>query len=182
MLKLLVEFGPIVVFFASYKLSNIFQATVLMLIVTLVGLIVSYIIDGKISVPLLISSGVLIGTASITIFSGDSAFIKMKPTLVFAIFSIILFVGVARGQGLVKYVLGSAIEMSDQAWLSLSLRFAVYLLFSAILNEYIWRNYTESFWVNFKVFGFAPMTMVFVALQIPFLLKHQKQKIDPPNS
>ncbi|NDB83045.1 MAG: septation protein A [Alphaproteobacteria bacterium] len=177
MLKLLVEFGPIVVFFATYKFSDIFQATILMLLVTLLGLVVSYLIDKKISIPLLISGGVLLSTGSITIFSGDPSFIKMKPTIVFGIFSLILFFGVLRNQGLVKYVLGTAIQMEERAWKSLSIRFASYLLFSALLNEYIWRNYSESFWVNFKVFGFAPMTLIFVALQIPFLLRNQKNNI-----
>ncbi|MDX1924717.1 MAG: septation protein A [Rickettsiaceae bacterium] len=175
MLKLIIEFGPIVVFFATYKFSDIFQATLLMLLVTVVGLIISYIIDKKISMPLLISGAVLLGTGSITLLSGDSSFIKMKPTIVFSIFSLILYAGYLRGYGLVRHVFGSAIQMEEKAWLTLSFRFASYLLFAAILNEIIWRNYSESFWVNFKVFGFAPMTMLFVASQIPFLIKHQKE-------
>lgn len=173
MLKLLVEFGPIIVFFGTYKYSNIFAATMLMLVVTGIGLVVSYIIDKKISIPLLISGIVLLTTGSITLAFGDPMFIKMKPTIVYLVFSIILFVGIRKNTGFVKFVFASAFKMNDEAWVILSKRFAYYFLLMAIMNELVWRNYSEDFWVNFKVFGFAPITLLFVLTQVPFLLKNQ---------
>lgn len=173
MLKLLVEFGPIIVFFATYKYSDIFAATLLMLLVTIIGLIVSYIIDKKLSMPLLISGTVLLCTGSITLVSGDPMFIKMKPTLVYLVFSMILFFGVYKKLGFAKHVFAAAMKMPDEAWIVISRRFGFFFLIMAILNELVWRNYPESFWVNFKVFGFAPISFLFIAMQIPFLMKHQ---------
>lgn len=173
MLKLLVEFGPIIVFFATYKFSDIFAATLIMLVVTLLGLIVSYIIDKKISMPLLISGSVLLGTGGITLLSGDPMFIKMKPTIVYLIFSGILFFGVYKKVGFAQYVFAAAMKMPEEAWVIISRRFAFFFLFMAFLNEIVWRNYSEEFWVNFKVFGFAPVVFLFIASQMPFLLKNQ---------
>lgn len=173
MLKLLVEFGPIVVFFATYKYSDIFMATMLMLAVTGVGLIISYIIDRRISMPLLISGSVLLLTGSITLVSGDPMFIKMKPTIVNFVFGAILLAGYLKGNGLIKYVFASAIKMSDQCWIILSKRFSYYFFTVAIINELVWRNYPEEFWVNFKVFGFVPLTVLFILLQTPFIYRNQ---------
>ncbi|MDX2050239.1 MAG: septation protein A [Rickettsiaceae bacterium] len=174
MIKLIVEFVPLIVFLATYKFSNIFLATLLMLLATSLGLIMSYIIDKKISMPLLISGFVLFTTGGITLFSGDSSFIKMKPTIVFVVFSVILFLGLFSGQGLVKHVLSSAIKMDESAWRILSFRFAIFLLSAAILNELVWRNFSENFWVNFKVFGFGPISFIFIVSQMPFVMKNQK--------
>jgi intracellular septation protein len=173
MLKLFVEFGPIIVFFATYKYSDIFAATLLMLIVTGLGLIVSYMIDKKISMPLLISGVVLLSTGGVTLISGDPMFIKMKPTIVYLIFSGILFFGVFRKIGFAKFVFAAAMKMRDEAWIVISTRFAFFFLFMAVLNELVWRNYSEQFWVNFKVFGFAPIVFIFILAQLPFIMKNQ---------
>jgi intracellular septation protein len=178
MLKLLVEFGPIIVFFATYKFSNIFFATMLMLVVTVTGLIVSYLIDKKISMPLLISGVVLLTTGTLTLAIGDSRFIKMKPTIVYLAFCGILFYGVFKKKGFIQFVFGSLIKVKEEAWIELSKRFGMYFLLMAILNEFVWRNYSESFWVSFKVFGFAPITFIFVLCQIPYLYKHQIKDSD----
>ncbi len=173
MLKLIVEFGPIIVFFATYKYSDIFMATMLMLAVTGIGLIISYIIDRRISVPLLISGSVLLATGSITLISGDPKFIKMKPTIVNLVFGLILLFGTFRKAGLIKYVFAAAIKMTDESWLILSKRFAYYFIIMALINEYVWRNFHEDFWVNFKVFGFVPLTILFIILQAPYIFKNQ---------
>jgi len=173
MLKLLVELGPIIVFFATYKYSNIFVATMLMLLVTVSGLIVSYIIDKKISIPLMVSGVVLLTTGSITIISKDAAFIKMKPTIVYLVFAAILFYGYVKKQGYMKHVFSAALKLEEEIWVNLSFRFSMFFFFLAVLNEVIWRRYSEEFWVNFKVFGFGPIIFLFVAVQIPYLYKNQ---------
>lgn len=178
MLKLLVEFGPIIVFFATYKNSDIYLATLYMLIVTGVGLIISYIIDRRISMPLLLSGSILLVMGGLTLYIGDPSFIKMKPTILNITFGLILLIGAFRGNGLVKYVFAAAIKMSDESWLILSKRFAYYFIIMAFINELVWRNYSEEFWVNFKIFGFVPLTVLFIALQTPFIFKNQIQPKD----
>ncbi len=171
MLKLLVEFGPIVVFFATYKYANIFAATLWMVLVTIISLIVSYVIDKRISIPLMISGTILIFSGFITLFSGNPMYIKMKPTIVYMVFSVILYVGYINKKSLVKEVMGSAFVMKEEDWLKLSLRFSIYFLFMALVNEVIWRNFSESFWVNFKVFGAFPITIIFMLFQVPLFMK-----------
>jgi intracellular septation protein len=175
MFKLLLEFGPIIVFFATYKQADIFVATGWMVGVTLVSLLISYLIDKKISMPLLLSGSILVITGSITLMSGNPMYIKMKPTLLYVIFSLILSFGVMKQKPFVKAILGHAFQMEDKNWLVLGKRFAVYFFMMAVINEIVWRNFSEAFWVDFKVFGAIPITMLFVALQIPFLKEHAKK-------
>ena len=178
MLKLLIEFGPIVVFFATYKYADIFKATLCMVVVTLLSLIVSYIVDRKISIPLMISGTILLLSGTVTLLSGDPSYIKMKPTFVYMIFGIILLAGYIKNKPFIKHVLGSAFSMNDTNWLVISLRFSYYFFGMAIVNEIVWRNFSESFWVNFKVFGAVPITLVFIMFQVPFLLRNKED--NPP--
>ena len=175
MLKLLIEFGPIVVFFATYKYADIFKATLWMVVVTILSLIVSYVIDKKLSMPLMISGVTLLLSGTVTLISGDPMYIKMKPTIVYMVFGLILLVGYMRNRPFIKHVLGSAFKMEDHHWLVVSLRFAYYFFGMALVNEFVWRNFSESFWVNFKVFGAVPITFVFIMFQIPFLLKNKQE-------
>ena len=174
MLKLLVEFGPIVVFFATYKLGDIFKATLWMVVVTVISLIISYIIDRKLSIPLMLSGATLLIAGSITLISGDPTYIKMKPTAVYLVFGFILYIGYLKKRPFIKHVLGSAFSMNDTHWLVVSLRFAFYFFGMAIVNECVWRNFSEGFWVNFKVFGAVPITLVFILFQVPFLLRNKQ--------
>lgn len=174
MLKLLVEFGPILVFFATYKYADIFKATLYMVIVTVLSLGISYLIDKKISIPLMISGVVLLLSGSITLLSGNPAYIKMKPTIVYCIFGGILYVGYLYKKSFIKAVLGSVFSMNDKDWLTMSRRFALYFFSMALMNEIIWRNFSENFWVNFKVFGAVPITLVFILFQAPFLLRNKQ--------
>lgn len=174
MLKLLIEFGPIAVFFATYKYSDIFKATLLMIMVTVVSLGVSYFIDKKLSMPLMISGVTLLLSGVITLLSGDPMYIKMKPTIVYCVFGLILLGGYFRSKPFIKAVLGSAFKMSDNNWLVVSLRFAYYFFGMAVINEIVWRNFSEDFWVNFKVFGAVPITFIFIMFQVPFLMRNRR--------
>ncbi len=174
MLKLLLEFGPIAVFFATYKYGDIFKATLYMVVVTMLSLLASYLIDKKISMPLMISGVVLLISGSVTLLSGDPMYIKMKPTIVYCIFGGILYAGYFYKKPLIKTVLGSAFIMTESNWMILTRRFAFYFFFMAITNEVIWRNFSESFWVNFKVFGAVPITLMFIFFQAPFLMRNKQ--------
>ncbi len=175
MLKLLLECGPIVIFFATYKSADIFKATLLMVITTCISLCISYMIDKKISLPLLISGIILLISGILTLVIGDPKYIKMKPTIVYIIFGFALYIGYVKKQPLMKPILSSVWQMDDYHWLVFSMRFAYYFFSMALVNEYVWRNYSEKHWVNFKVFGMLPITLVFLLIQLPFLLRNQKK-------
>lgn len=179
LVKLLCDYIPIIVFFAVYKFSNdpqpIIQATIYLLIATAIALLASYILIRKISTMALFSGIVLGIFGGLTIYLQDELFIKIKPTLLNSLFAIILFCGFFAKKPLLKYLLGSAIVMDDKVWLQLSLRFAIFFIFLAILNEIIWRNFSTDFWVQFKVFGMLVISIIFTISQAPFILKNSKQ-------
>ena len=171
-LKLLLEIIPLLVFFGLYKQYDIIYATAGVVIATLIAQLITYFFERKFSVIQLVATGLLAVFGSITIFSGDSTFIKLKPTFINLIFAAILFVGTLRKKGFLKFVFGNAIEMSEKNWIVFSKRWALFFFCLAILNELVWRNFSENFWVNFKVFGILGLTFLFLLTQLQFLNKN----------
>lgn len=174
-LKIALDMGPLAVFFIAYRLYGVQAATAAIMAATFFSLALTYWIEKKIS-PMPLISGVIIAIfGSLTIIFHDNSFIKMKPTMVNIIFASILLIGLSFKKPLLKFALGSALNLSDKGWKILSLRWGLFFLFLAGLNEYIWRNYTEDFWVNFKVFGMLTLTMVFSLLQLPLIKKYGRE-------
>ncbi|MFT7099171.1 MAG: intracellular septation protein [Rickettsiales bacterium] len=177
-LKFICDFLPLLIFFLVYKISNdpkpIIPATIALVVTTFVALTINYVVTKKIAkVPLF--SALLLGFFGLlTIFSGDDFFIKIKPTLINLLFASILMFGVFAKKPLLKMLLGNSFVISDKAWLTLSMRWAFFFIFLAILNEFIWRNFSTDFWVQFKVFGILPLSIIFTLSQIPYLIKQQK--------
>ena len=178
MLKLILEFGPLVVFLLTYKFSNLMLATAIMVATTSICLSLSYMIDRKLSVPLMLSGGILIFMGLLTLLKGDATYIKMKPTIVYVIFASALYVGTLYKKSFIKSVFGPMFEMEEIHWLTLSKRFAVYFVIMAIANEYVWRTFSENAWVNFKILGAIPISILFVASQMPFIYKNNKKDLN----
>ncbi|MES2677320.1 MAG: septation protein A [Pseudomonadota bacterium] len=178
-LKFSCDFLPLLIFFLVYKTSNnnhpIIPATIALVLITFIALLINYLITKQIAKMPLFSAIILGFFGFLTIFSGNEIFIKIKPTLVNLLFAAILLFGYFSKKPLLKMLLGSAFEISDQAWLHLSLRWAGFFIFLAILNEIIWRNFSTDFWVQFKVFGILPISILFTLLQIPYLLGQQQK-------
>ena len=108
----------------------------------------------------------------LTLFLHDEYFIKIKPTFVNLLFASILLGGLYFQKPMFKYVLGHAFTLTEEGWRVLSLRWGIFFVFLAGLNEVIWRNFSTDFWVNFKVFGMLSLTMLFTLTQIPLLKKY----------
>jgi len=106
----------------------------------------------------------------------DKRIIFMKPTFMNTLFGIALLGGIVFKKNFMKILMGSAFEMPDKHWNTQAIRWAIFFFVLAILNEVIWRNFSESFWTGFKVFGFFPLTILFTLSQIPFLHKHATMK------
>lgn len=170
--KFISEFGPLIAFFAAYKFYGLIVATSVLVAFTAAITAASYALYKKVSSMALITASVVALFGGLTIYSGNELFIKLKPTLVNLVFAAILLVGAARGKGLLKYLLRSAMQMSEPAWVKFSLRWAYFFLIMAAANEFVWRNFSTDIWVQFKVFGILGLTFVFVATQIPFIQKH----------
>lgn len=176
MYKFISEFSPIIIFFISYKYLGLNSATMILIATTIITLIINYLTKQKSSIIAIISSLMLVILGGISIYTGDSKFIKLKPTIVNLTFSLILFSGIIKKQGLIKYLLQNTISLSDQAWLKLSLRWAIFFLILALANELVWRNYSEENWIKFKVFGITAVTILFTIMQIPFIHKYSLEK------
>lgn len=175
-MKLFLDFFPLAIFFVVYKLSGLMAATAAIMVASLLSLMITYIKEKKISPSPLITGVIVTVFGGLTLYLHDDTFIKMKPTIINLLFAAILTGGLLMKKPLVKSLLSSALPLSDRGWYLLTFRWAVFFVFLAMLNEVVWRNFSESFWVNFKVFGMFPLTLLFLLCQIPLIQKHH---LDP---
>jgi intracellular septation protein len=120
----------------------------------------------------LVTGVVVLVFGGLTLYFQDATFIKMKPTIVNILFGGVLLGGLAFGQSLLKYVFGEVYHLKPAGWLALTWRWGVFFLVLAALNEVVWRNFSDDFWVAFKVWGIMPLTVVFSMLQVPLLTKY----------
>ena len=176
MVKFLSEFGPLIAFFVGYKYGGIQGATLYMVIASVVSVTVCYILYRKVQTFSLVSSGVLLVTGGITIFTGNSMFIKIKPTILYIIFGSAFFISTLKNKPFMKYLLSGTIQLKEESWNVLSYRFTIFFLLMAVINEIVWRNFEEITWVKFKVFGAIPITLLFILIQLPFVMKNKLPK------
>jgi intracellular septation protein len=114
----------------------------------------------------------------LTLLLKDDTFLKLKPTIVNGLFGIALLGGLYFRKPLLQIVLDSVFELTDEGWRKLTLRWALFFLALAVINEIVWRTQTTDFWVSFKVFGIMPLTIAFALAQTPLLLKHEIKKAE----
>jgi intracellular septation protein len=170
--RTLVDFGPLVLFFIAYRLFDLYVATATIMVTAVAAVVSGYVLDRKLHpVPLLTAVIVLI-FGGLTLYLNDKTFIKMKPTMIYGLFAAILLGGLCFKRPFVKAIFGSAVVLEEKFWRILTLRFAAFCAVMAILNELIWRNFSEDFWVNYHTFGAIGLTLLFCLGQAPFLLKH----------
>ena len=127
----------------------------------------------KVSTPLLITSFLVLIFGGLTIFLKDPTFIKLKPTIVYLLFSFFLFFGLILKKNFLKIYLSNLIKLNDIGWNILTKRWGIFFIVLALLNEFIWRNFSTDFWVSFKVFGFLPITIIFTFLQKSLIEKYK---------
>lgn len=185
--RIAVDVGPLLIFFLANFLApvpgplKIFVATGAFMAAMMAALIYSAIRFRTVS-PLLLFSGVMvIVLGGLTIWLHNETFIKVKPTIYYAIVSGLLSFGLATGRPLLKAVLGSAYPGLDEAgWRKLTRNWAIFFAMMAVVNEAVWRNSTTDFWIGFKLWGAIPATLLFAAANVPMLLKHGLAADDAP--
>jgi intracellular septation protein len=169
-LKPAVDYGPLAAFFASYLAFGLMAATAALIAVSLVALPLAWLLERRVPLVPLITAAIVALFGGLTLWLQDETFIKMKPTIVQAVFAAVLLGGLAFGRPLLKPLLGAVMPpMSDRAWRQLTLRYALLFVAMAGLNELVWRTQSTDFWVTFKVFGLPGLTILFVLAQIPFV-------------
>ena len=187
LLKLALELGPLMVFFFANSRGEwlaekftvltefggpIFIATGLFMAATALALIISWLLTRTLPVMPMVSGVVVLVFGALTLYLQDELFIKMKPTIVNTLFGVTLLGGLAFGKSLLGYVFDSAFRLDAEGWRKLTLRWGVFFLFLAIVNEVVWRGFSTDTWVWFKVWGIMPITVLFTLFQMPLIQKH----------
>jgi intracellular septation protein len=168
------DFGPLIAFFVSFLLSgkDIFVATAVLMVATLIALIFNYVIERKIA-PIPAFTAVIVGVfGGLTLYLQNEAFVMMKPSIVYAAMGIALYTSAVTGKNFLGAAMGPYLKMTPEGWRGFLTRFAIFCLMMAALNEVLRRNLTLETWVTFKVFGFTVLFFLFSISQTPFLMKH----------
>lgn len=182
LLKLALELGPLGVFFfanaygerlgASGESGRLFLATGAFMVATVIALAISYALVRRLPIMPLVSGAVVLVFGGLTLYLADEHFIKMKPTIVNALFGVTLLGGLAFRRPLLPIVLDSVFHLTAEGWRKLTLRWALFFLVLAVLNEVVWRTQSTDAWVNFKVFAIMPLTLIFALAQTPLIMRH----------
>ena len=170
------EYLPLIVFGSLYYFYDIIIATIGLIMASLIVIPISWQKTGKIPYMHIFTSLLLGFFGGITVFSGDTSFIKMKPTIASFLFAVVLLSVNFTNFNIMKKLMNSAIAMNDNSWKQLSNNTGIYFIFCAFANEIVWRNFTESQWVQFKVFGLTGLYILFIIIHISFFKKNAKFK------
>lgn len=173
LLKMLIEIGPLAIFFVANSRWGIFTATAVFMVAIVVSLAVSYAMERKLPLMPLITALVVLVFGGLTLLLNDELFIKLKPTIVNSLFAGALLAGLLFGKSLLQPVFGTVFELTEEGWRKLTLRWGLFFILLAVLNEVVWRNFDTDTWVSFKVFGIMPLTVIFSLAQMPLLQRYR---------
>ena len=172
-LKLALELGPLLVFFAANAHWNVFAGTAAFMVAVVIALAVSYTLTRRVPLMAVLSTVVVIVFGGLTLILHDAMFIKLKPTIIYTLFGAILLAGLAAGRPLLMTVFHEMFDLTPEGWRKLTIRWALFFLAMAALNEVVWRTQSTDVWVTFKAFGVLPLTALFAALQVPLVTRHE---------
>jgi intracellular septation protein len=197
LLKLALDLGPLLLFFfanskpalfepfirpiipaavATGERAGIFVATAVFMVAILIALVVSYALTRRLPMMALVTAVVVIIFGGLTLMLQDELFIKLKPTIIYLLFAGTLFGGMLFRKPLLALVFDQMFHLTEEGWRKLTIRWALFFLALAVLNEIVWRTQSTDTWVTFKVFGVMPLTFVFAMLQYPLLVKYDAGK------
>jgi intracellular septation protein len=195
LIKMALELGPLVVFFivntkgedmlAAWPALNqwfpgpIFFATACFMAAMVLSLALSWLVLRKIAIMPLVTGVVVLIFGGLTLWLADETFIKLKPTITNTLFGLTLLGGLVFRQSLLRYVFGDVYKLEPRGWYILTLRWGLFFMFLAVLNEVVWRTQTTDFWVAFKVWATMPVTIIFASLQLGVLTKYAPKPVKP---
>ena len=169
--KLFIDIGPLAIFFIFYTRGDLQSAILPFMIATMIAVIFSYIVEKKIPVMPTVGATIILLFGGLTLYFENKVFFYMKPTIINLLFAGILYAGIFLNKSLLKYLLGGSLKLHDDGWKILTKNWIVFFIALAILNEIIWRNFSEDIWVKFKVFGILPLTFIFSLTQFSVIKK-----------
>lgn len=192
LLKLVLEMGPIVIFFMSYRWANvpdgasdeerqllqILFATKVFIPTILLSLGISWLVSRTLPKMPLITAVIVVVMGGLTLWLKDDTFVKMKPTILYLLFAGILGFGLMRGQSYLQYVMEDSMPLNPEGWHIFTKRFALFFLGLAVLNEVVWRSFDTDMWVNFKTFALPVATFIFIFSQMGVFSKYAIEEKD----
>ena len=171
-MKLAIELGPLLIFFGTNFAAGIYAATAAFMVATLIALGVARWRYHKLPIMPIVSGVVVLLFGGLTLYLQDETFIKLKPTIVYLSFAVLLLGGYLMRKPLLALLFGPVFSLTDEGWRKLTLRWIVFFVAMAVLNEFVWRNFSTDAWVSFKAFGFLPITFAFAFAQMPLMQRY----------
>ena len=179
-LKLVLDIGPLALFFAANAKFGIYVATGSFMVAVLIALAVSYSLTWHIAIMPLVTAVIVLVFGGLTLILHDDLFIKLKPTIIYVLFGGTLLAGLALGKPFLSILFDQMFHLTAEGWRKLTWRWSLFFFALAVLNEIVWRTQTTDFWVSFKLFGVVPLTFVFGALQMPLINKYSAPSSSSP--
>ena len=174
-IKLVTEYVPLALFLDAYVRADLMTAIKVIVAATAVAVVIAFVAIRKLPVlPLVVAGSVVIFGGLSVAFDNDAIY-KMKPTILNALFAVILVGGLQFDRVFLRQVLGEAMSLTEPGWIALTYRYAGLFGFLAMVNEVVWRTQSEAFWVGFKIVGPMVIIVLFSLAHIPFFQRHSTE-------
>jgi len=170
--KVATELGPLLVFFVANARFNLFVATGAFMVAIVAAILASYWVTRHVPIMAMVTAIIVLVFGTLTLVLHDETFIKLKPTIIYGLFAAVLGGGLLFGRSFIAILFDQVFNLTPQGWRILTIRWALFFLGMAALNEVVWRTQTTDFWVSFKVFGVVPLTMLFAMAQMPLTKRY----------
>ena len=175
--KLATELGPLLVFFGVNARFQLFAATAAFMVAIVAAMIASYVVTRHVPMMALVTGIIVLVFGTLTLVLHDETFIKVKPTIIYGLFALVLGGGLLFGRSFIAIMFDQMFNLTPQGWRILTMRWTLFFLAMAFLNEAIWRTQTTDLWVAFKVFGVIPLTTIFAITQMPLIKRYHLEPV-----
>jgi intracellular septation protein len=177
--RAILDYGPLVLFFAASKFFDIYVATEVLIAAVVAALGTTYAIERKLTTTSIVMAALVLVFGGLTLYLHDDTFLKVKLTIFYTFFGAVLLGGLAFNRLFIKYVLVLAVDLAEAGWRTLTLRLGLFFLVLAVANEFVRRTYSTDIWVDFKFPGTVILTFLFMLAQVRLIMRYQIEEKEP---